>query len=103
MSTTTIAKVPTAEGLAEDVGAQAFTPGKAPYARLVTEAGTLAYASPRKDGVLLDFATAAVEGSPKRFQAHFESKGNGRTVMHVTTANEKAAKDLLAWIAKQIG
>jgi hypothetical protein len=102
-STMTIATIPTAEALAEDVGAQAFAPDKAPYARLVTERGTLAYVSRRKDGVLLDFATSAVEGAPKRFQSALEAKANGRTTMHVTAANEKGAKALLAWVAKQIG
>lgn len=100
MATTTTTN-PTAESLMKGIGT-ATTPDKAPYSRLQVDGKTLAYCSTRKDGVLLDFATAAVEGAPKRFASQLEAHGN-RTRFRVTAKNEKAARALLAWVAKQIG
>jgi hypothetical protein len=99
---TTQENVPTAESLVEGIGTAVPAPGKATYARLRTEAGTLAYALPRKYGVVLDFTTASVEGAPKRFAPSLERHGV-RTTMRVTTKNAKAAADLLAWVARQLG
>jgi hypothetical protein len=92
--------IPTAQSLVNGLeGFEATAPGKAPYVR-IRNGKTLAYASARKDGVLLDFASKVVEPAPKKFQAALEAHGT-RTTMRVTASNEKLARELLAWVAKQ--
>lgn len=90
--------IPTAASIIEGIG-ESVAPDKAPYSRLRVDGRTLAYASARKDGVLLDFATSAVEEAPARFQKMLANNG-GRSTIHVTAKNEKGAKALLAWLAK---
>lgn len=113
-STMTEKTIPTAESLMEGIGT-VERPGKAPYARLrvlerrpntSSEAPddyrslTLAYASPRKDGVVLGFATSAIAGAPARFQKALEARGS-RSTMRVTARNVKGARALLEWLARQ--
>lgn len=103
MSPTATAKaIPTAESLIEGMdGFDCLTPGKAPYCRIRFTGVTLAYASPRRDGVLLDFATKAVEEAPARFKKSLEEHGI-RTTFKVTTRNIKGARELLNWIAPRL-
>lgn len=95
MSDTTI---PTAEGLMEGIG-EVVSPDRAPYSRLRVNGRTLAYCSTRADGVLLDFATSAVEEAPRRFQKMLEI-GESRATVRVTAKNAKGAVGLLEWLAK---
>lgn len=91
---------PTAESLIEGLG-EAVSPDKAPYSRLVVGGKTLAYASARRDGVLLDIAGGVMEDAPARFQKMLEHH-NGRATLRVTAKNAKGARSLLEWVAKQI-
>lgn len=61
---------------------------------------TLAYASARKDGVLLDFTTALVKAAPAKLKKGLEDKG-GRQLLRVNAKNEAKACELLEWLAKQ--
>lgn len=99
-STMTTATLPTPESLMEGIG-DIVRPDKAPYARLRVNGKTIAYASTRKDGVVLDFPTALVEDVPKKFVGYLTTKG-ARATMHVTGQYEKIARDLLAWVAKPL-
>lgn len=100
--TTMEATIPTALSLMEGIGTVA-QPDKAPYARLrvggPNGGKTLAYCSVRKDGVLLDFATKAVETLPAKFTKAM-SIGENRATMKVTAKNETLARTLLERLAQ---
>jgi hypothetical protein len=88
---------PTAETLAEGLGT-VETPAKAGYSRIKAGTTTLGYATPRKDGLLFDVQTSAVEQAPARFKAVLTEKGN-RSQLHVTAKNLKTARALVDWMA----
>lgn len=94
MTTTTI---PTAESLMEGIG-EVARPSKSGYARLRVGNRTLAYCTPRKDGVLLDFYTFETKGAPARLRKSLEDKG-GHSRLRVTSKNERSAVALLEWLA----
>lgn len=101
MATATTEKTaPTAADLAAVVGADYVEAPAGTYGRIIGTT-TLAYANPRKYGVLLDFPSAAVAKAPAKFQKALEDKG-AYTRMKVTADNVKLAGDLLVWVAKQI-
>lgn len=82
-------------------GFAAVNPNKAPYSRVQFMGKTVAYASARKDGVLLDFAGSAVEKAPAKFQGALVRKGD-RASLRVTAKNEKLARGLLNWVAPKL-
>jgi hypothetical protein len=98
MTTMTEKAIPTAEDLADGI-ATVEAPGKASYRRIRVDGRTLAYAAPRKDGLVLKIKADAVAKAPQRFQKLFVDKGK-RVHVKVTSGNVKTARDLLVWLAK---
>lgn len=89
-----------AAALASHAGAAYVEPDKAPYGRIRVGPKTLAYAMPRKNGVVLEFAAADVAKAPKRFQTALEPRGD-RVQLRVNGKNVARAEALLEWLVKQ--
>lgn len=98
--TMTDQNIPTAESLMEGIG-EAVRADKAAYARLRANGRTLGYADTRTDGFVLNVSSKAVLKAPAKFINVLEVKGDRRT-LRVTTKNQKTARALVEWLAKQV-